>query len=133
MSFKSAIKKVQGLFQKQSQKDTEMQKYMKILNQLVDGGEWVYSTATKSALRSLYIYPAPSVNIDTLQDIYADLDIKLKKHVSHLDNKERTVLYISTPDFMKLTEEQQKILTTPTEPGYKRLVEISVRQAKIRQ
>ena len=133
MSFQESIKKILGISQKKSAEKTELQKYENILHQLVDGAEWVHSTAVKGALRCLYIYAAPNTNIDTLKEIYGDLGIKLEKHVSHLDNKERTVLYISTPDFMKLNETQQKILSTPTEKGYKRKIEISVRHGRIKE
>ena len=124
MSFKDAIARVKQLLKKQPKKEeNQTQKYKNMLQQLVDGGEWVHSTVTKGALPTLYIYVAPNANIDTVQGMYADLGIDMKKHVSHLDNKERTVLYISTPDFMKLNETQQGILKTPTEKSYKRAKE----------
>ena len=131
MSFKAAITKVKQMFKKQPEKD-QTQIYKNILHQLVDKGEWVYSSITKSSLKTLYIYVAPGANIDTVQGIYADLGINMKKHVSHLDNKERTVLYISTQDFMKLNEAQQEILETPTEKNYKRTNVISVRTRTVR-
>jgi len=132
MSFKTAIKKIQDMFKKQTSDEEKMQKYENVLQQLVDRAEWVHSTATKSTLPCLYIYAAPSVNIDTLQETYADLGIKLEKHVSHLNNKKCTVLYISTQDFMKLDAKQQKILSLPTEKNYKRKIELSAKRGRIR-
>lgn len=130
MSFKTAIEKIKEKLKKQPTKEEKTQKYKNTLRQLVDGAEWVHSTATKSALPCLYIYAAPNANIDTLQGIYADLGIELKKHVSHLDNQERTVLYITTQDFMELDKQKQDILSAPTAKNYKRKIELSVKRGR---
>lgn len=131
MSFKSAIEKFKEKFIKNPEIN-ETEKRKNILNQLVTNAEWVHSTAVKGALPCLYIYIAPSANINTVQDIYADLGIEMKTHVTHLDNKERTVLYIYTTDFMKLNKQQQEILEAPTKPGYKRQIQMSVHKTIVR-
>ena len=132
MSFKSAIEKIMGKITKEQKIDDNIKKYKNILNQLIERAEWVHSTATKSSLPCLYIYVTPSANIDTIKEIYEDLNIKTKKHVSHLDNSERTVLYIETPEFMNLTKQQQEILEAPTKPSYKRQIQLSAKETIIR-
>lgn len=132
MSFKSAIEKLNGLLQKKSQKQKNNDEY--VLSELISGAEFVYSTATKSALRTLYIYLADGANFDLVKEIYAEHGIQLKKHTSHLDNKKRDVLYIGTEDIMNLTEEQQAFLnrTAPVDKNYKRTVHLSVKKSHVR-
>ena len=116
MSFMDAIKKLKTKFQKPVSKSEQEKKYKNVLSQLIDHADRVYSTAVKSPLPCLYIYPASNANIDLIQGMYADLGINLKKHTSHLDGKKVDVLYISTPDILSLSEHQQKFLeqTAPT-------------------
>ncbi len=131
MSFKSAIQKLNGLLN-HKKKTENRDEY--ILSELITGAEFVHSTATKSALRTLYIYLAEGANFDLVKDIYAEHGIQLKKHTSHLDNKKREVLYIGTEDIMNLTDEQQAFLnrTAPVDKNHKRTVHLSVKKIHVR-
>ena len=92
----------------------------RILRYLVIDSKMVYTTALPSnANNAQYIYVKPGLfdafagisNIDFVKTIYAEHGIDLKKHKSHLDNKEVEVLFISFQDLLKLTYEQSEFLS----------------------
>jgi hypothetical protein len=119
MSFMDAINKITTKFKKPEPQSEQKTKYQNVLRQLIDHAEHVYSTAVKSALPVLYIYPVPDANIDLIKDMYADMGIILNKHISHLDGKETEVLYITAKDIFSLPSELQEFLES-TAPTHKR-------------
>lgn len=134
MSFKDAIKNIKSkVFKTKQVADSEIeQKYEKILHSLIEKVDVVYSTAVKSSLPCIYIYVAEGVNIDLVQNIYAEFGIQLNKHTSKLDNKTQEVLFISTEDYMKLNKKQMAFFdrTAPTS-GYRRQIELSVKKGDL--
>lgn len=134
MSFKDAIKNIKNKMFKAKQIDNSEaeKKYEKILHSLIEKVDVVYSTAVKSSLPCIYIYVAEGVNIDLVQNIYAEFGIQLKKHVSKLDKKTQEVLFISTEDYMKLDKKQKAFFdrTAPTS-DYRRQIELSVKKSDI--
>ena len=129
MSFKSAIAKIKSKLMKQPTIDEQMAKYEKVLLELIDSSELINSSAEKGAT-CIYIYPAPGANIDTIQELYSDLGIKLKKHISHLGNRRRQVLYITLKDFMKMDKKLHDFVERTITKG--RQIELSVRRSKTR-
>jgi len=98
---------------------------MRILRYLITYAERVHSTAAKGSLVH-YIYVQPGMfdniigisNIDFVQQVYALNGINLKKHLSHLDDKETEVLFITAEDYLNLGEAQQKFLSVTAPLNY---------------
>ena len=129
--FKKATKKVEA--KKPVKKTSLMDKCADILSEFIDGAEVVNSTAANGGL-CLYIYVAPSANIEFVEGIYAEVGIKVKKHTSHLDGKKREVLYISFKDISeKLSPDQQKFLerTAPTSGDYNRKMVYTYKKCRL--
>ena len=65
--------------------------------------------------RFTYIFVKPHTNelkkdpIDVVQAIYGMYGIETRKHITHLDNQEREILYVVQP-YDKLTDAQRKFL-----------------------
>ncbi|MFQ6778338.1 MAG: hypothetical protein ACLRFI_03535 [Alphaproteobacteria bacterium] len=84
---------------------------------MIVNSEPVNSTVANGA-ECKYIYVKPGMydnlmkisNIDFVREIYAINGINLKKHISHLDNKEEEVLYITAADILKLSDAQGRFL-----------------------
>lgn len=92
----------------------------RILRYLVIDSKMVYTTALPGNANSAqYIYVKPGMfdafagisNIDFVKTIYEEHGIDLKKHKSHLGNKEVEVLFISFQDSLNLTKEQGEFLS----------------------
>ena len=91
-----------------------------ILRYLIIDSKMVHSTALpeKDDLAQ-YIYVKPGMfedvmeisNIDAVLAIYATYGINLKKHKSHMHNKEVDVLFISVSDIMTMNDTQRKFLS----------------------
>lgn len=69
----------------------------------------------------IYIYVKPghrsfSKNIDFVKEVYSLNNIKLNKHVSHLDNKETEVLYISAKSYVEDLNDKEKQFLKRTAP-----------------
>lgn len=74
----------------------------------------------------IYVHVKPGAgsfahNIDFVQEVYALNNIKLNKHVSHLDHKETEVLYISVESYMENLNDTQKQFFKRTAPEVKDL------------
>ena len=67
-----------------------------------------YSTSVKGPCIYIHTKPGRDIyeisNADFVQYIYAEYGINLKKHISHLDHKEKEVLYLSAKSYCALDE-----------------------------
>jgi len=97
----------------------------KVLRCFVLYSEYIYhSTAVRGP--GIYVYVKPGAgsfahNIDFVQEVYALNNIKLNKHVSHLDGKETEVLYISAQSYIEDLNDTQKQFFKRTAPEVKEL------------
>lgn len=97
----------------------------KVLRCFVLYSEYIdYSTGPKCSCFYVYVKPGRgsfSKNIDFVQEVYALNNIKLNKHISHLNGKETEVLYISMQSYMENLDDIQKQFFKRTAPEVKQL------------
>jgi len=99
----------------------------RILRYLIINSAVVHSTASKDQMGCKYIYVKPGMydeimgvsNIDFVQTIYASHGINLRKHTSHLDDKEEIVLMIPGTEILNLSDIQGKFLVDTAPLNYK--------------
>lgn len=96
-------------------KETVMSVDERMLRYRIDDTKFMkFSSATDSPC--FYIYPKPGMadelakisNIDFVMAVYVSHGINLKKHISHWNEKEIEVLYISFNDWSLLDEDQKE-------------------------
>jgi len=102
----------------EKQKPSTMDLDEKILRCFVLYSEYI-EYSTKGA--AIYVYVKPgytgfSSNINFVKEVYSLNNIKLNKHVSHLDNKETEVLYISLRSYMEDLNDTQRQFFKRTAP-----------------
>ena len=132
MSFQSAIEKIKERFSKQP--SALMKQYERKLHDSTNEVVEMRIAVNNNVKPRLCVFIKPGADINSVQEMYEKVGIKLKKHILTIGHKRNQVLYIDSDEFAKLDGKHQLFFkrTTTNHEIYEQNLTYSVSKEKLR-